>query len=350
MGPEISRLAAVLLLIAGPAAAQDAAARMDEVVRQQVDKKQFMGAVLVARAGAPVFSRAYGFANLEWEVPNTTDAKFRIGSVSKQFTAAAILLLEQSGKLRVEDLVKKHLPDAPPAWDKITIHHVLTHTSGIPSFTGFADYAVTKKLPATLENLYQSFRNRPLDFEPGQKWTYSNSGYVLLALLVEKVSGMKYDDYLREKIFGPLGMKDTMAEQNGAVVKHRAYGYTPALTSVFRAADYIDMTVPTGAGALLSTTGDLMLWNEALYGGKLLSAESLRKMTTPFKNNYAYGLAVRTVDGRQVIGHGGGIEGFNCFLAYYPGERITVAVLANQNSRATEQMATRLGGIAHGDK
>src|ERR1700675_4716557 len=200
------RRVTITLLLAGACVAEDLA-RMEQVVQSYVSDKKFMGSVLVARGDEVLLSKGYGSANLEWNIPNSPATKFRLGSVTKQFTAASILLLEERGKLKTDDLVKKYMPDAPAAWDKITIFHLLTHTSGIPNFTGFAEYGPTESLPTTPEKLVARFRDRPLDFQPGEKWSYSNSGYVLLGYLLEKVSGETYEKFLQANIFGPLGMK-----------------------------------------------------------------------------------------------------------------------------------------------
>jgi CubicO group peptidase (beta-lactamase class C family) len=288
---------------------------MDQVVQSYAKNGQFMGSVLVARGAEVVMSKGYGSANLEWNVANDSSTKFRLGSVTKQFTAAAILLLEERGKLKVEDLVKKHLPDAPAAWDKITIFHLLTHSSGIPSFTSFPDYAASAAVPGTPEKLVARFHEKPLDFEPGEKWSYSSSGYVLLGYLIERISGESYAKFVQENIFAPLEMKDSAYDSNSAIISHRAAGYEPGANGP-RNAGFIHMSIPFAAGALYSTTEDLLRWEQGLFGGKLLSAASLQKMTTPFKNDYAFGLGVVTKNGRKLISHGGGIEGFNTYLAY----------------------------------
>src|SRR5580692_11610396 len=216
----------LLISIAAASRAQDTA-RMDQIVQSYVSAKTFMGTVLVARGGEVLLSKGYGMANLEWEIPNSPSTKFRLGSVTKQFTAASILLLQERGKLKVEDPVKKYMPDAPAAWDKITIFHVLTHTSGIPSFTGFADYKQTEPFETTPEKLVALFRDKPLEFAPGEKWNYSNSGYVLLGYLIEKISGQSYASFVKENIFAPLGMKDSGYDSNSQIIHHRAAGYSP---------------------------------------------------------------------------------------------------------------------------
>jgi CubicO group peptidase (beta-lactamase class C family) len=271
-----------------------------------------------------------------------------LGSVTKQFTAACILLLEEHGKLKLEDPVKKYLPDAPAAWDKVTIFNLLTHTSGIPSFTGFPEYASTEAIATTPEKLVARFRDKPLEFQPGEKWNYSNSGYVLLGYLIEKISQQSYGQFVQENIFNPLGMKDSGYDSNSAIIVHRASGYSPGKDGMTNTG-YIDMSIPFSAGGLYSTTEDLLRWEQGLMGGKLLSPASLQKMTTPFKNDYAFGLAVRTANGHKLIEHGGGIEGFNTEMAYYPEDKLTVVVLANLNGAAPEAIATKLAAVAHGE-
>jgi CubicO group peptidase (beta-lactamase class C family) len=310
---------ALFLFLAGSCLAQDAA-RMDQIVQSYVTNQKFMGTVLVARGSQVLFSKGYGSANLEWDVPNTPHTKFRLGSVTKQFTAASILLLEERGKLSVGDLVKKYLPDAPAAWDKITIFHVLTHTAGLPNFTGFPDYAKLEPFAAKPTELVARFRDKLLDFEPGEKWSYSNSGYVLLGYLIEKITGDTYEKFVSENVFTPLGMKDSGYDSNFAVIPRRAVGYV-AGSNGYQHAGFIHMSIPHGAGALYSTTEDPLKWEQGLFGGKLLQAASLEKMTKPFKNNYAFGLQVDTAGGHKVIEHGGGIEGFNTELGAWRQER-----------------------------
>jgi CubicO group peptidase (beta-lactamase class C family) len=345
----VYRRIAILLLLASACLAQDNVSRMEQVVQSYVDSKQFMGAALVARDGKVLLSKGYGFANLEWGVLNSPASKFRLGSITKQFTAACILLLEERGKLKVDDPVKKYMTDAPAAWDKVTIFNLLTHTSGIPSFTGFPDYASTEAIATTPEKLVARFRDKPLEFQPGEKWNYSNSGYVLLGYLIEKISQQSYSEFVQENIFTPLGMKDSGYDSNSAIILHRASGYTPSAKGTIHAG-YIDMSIPFSAGSLYSTTEDLLRWEQGLMGGKLLSVASLAKMTTPFKNDYAFGLAVHAVNGHKVIEHGGGIEGFNTEIAYYPEDKLTVVVLANLNGGVPETIANALAQVAHGEK
>ena len=332
-----------------PCVAQAPVSRMDQVVQSFVDAKQFMGSVLVAQGDKILLNKGYGFANLEWSIPDSPSTKFRLGSITKQFTAASVLLLEERGKLKTDDPVKQYLPDAPAAWDKITIFNLLTHTSGIPSFTSFPDYRSTEAMPTTSEQLVARFRDKPLNFQPGASWEYSNSGYALLGRLIEKVSGERYKDFVQENLFTPLGMKNSGYDLNAPIIERRAAGYAPGPEGPENAG-YIDMSIPFSAGALYSTTGDLLRWEQGLFGGKVLSPASLKKMTTPFKNDYAFGLGVRVVDGHTLIEHGGGIEGFNTQLSYYPDDKLTVIVLANLNGGAPTDIAAKLASVAHGEK
>ncbi|MEJ2245760.1 MAG: serine hydrolase, partial [Acidobacteriota bacterium] len=317
--------------------------RMDDVVRQFALGGLFMGSVLVARGDEILFHKSYGSANLEWDIPNTTLTRFRIGSLTKQFTAAAILLLEEQGKLSVDDPVKKYMPDAPEAWEKITLFHLLTHTAGLPNFQ------VPLNEETTVEKTVLSFRDMPLRFHPGDKYDYKNSGYQLLAYLIEKISGQSYEQFLKQNIFAPLEMNDTGLDRNPLVIPHRAEGYTNITGGEIYHAGFIDMSVPYSAGGLYSTTGDLYRWYRGLFGGKLLSAESLGKMTTPFKEGYAFGLQVFEALGRKTITHSGEINGFASRLTYFPETDITLAVLANMNPAATDPIAGMLNQLAHGE-
>ena len=256
---------AIAFLLVGICLAQDNISRMDQIVQAYTDSKQFMGSVLVARDGTALLSKGYGSADLEWSVPNSPTTKFRLGSVTKQFTAACVLLLEERGKLKVDDPVKRYMPDAPAAWDKITIFNLLTHTSGIPGFTEFADYASTQAIATTPDKLVARFRDRPLEFQPGENWKYSNSGYVLLGYLIEKISQESYSQFVQENIFNPLGMKDSGYDSNSAIVPHRASGYTASDKGLGNAG-YIDMSIPFSAGSLYSTTEDLLRWEQGLDG------------------------------------------------------------------------------------
>src|ERR1051326_4106264 len=332
-------LATVLAAPGHNAATQAPGDRLQRVVEPYVDAEMFMGSVLVAKNGDVIFSKGYGMADLEWSVPNSATTRFNIASMTKQFTAASILLLEDRGKLKTGDLVKKYLPEAPPSWDKITIYHLLTHTSGISD-------ADAKYEPGTPDKLI--FNDRPLDFQPGEQWAYTNLGYIVLGYLLERISGHTYEEFVRENIFKPLGMNDSGLMSFVSVIPRRASGYWPGSNGIENAERW-DPRIGFSAGSLYSTTEDLLRWDEGLWGGRVLSVAALREMTTPFKSDYACGLHVNRVNGRLMIEHDGNNIGFNSDMAYYPDDRIAVIVLANLNGTVTGEMTRALAAVAHGD-
>ena len=332
-------LATALAILARSSSAQAPGDRLQRVVQPYVDAQMFMGSVLVATDGKIIFSKSYGMADLEWNVPNSPTTRFNIASMTKQFTAASILLLEDRGKLKTDDLVKKYLPDAPASWDKITIYHLLTHTSGIRE-------DAAKYEPGTPDKLV--FNDRPLNFQPGEQLAYTNLGYIVLGYLLERISGQTYEEFVQENIFKPLGMKDSGLMSFVSIIPRRASGYWPGSNGTENA-DRPDARMGFSSGSLYSTTEDLLRWEEGLFGGKLLTPASLRKMTTPFKSDYACGLYVKRVNGRLMIEHDGNNIGFNSDMAYYPEDRIAVIVLANLNGTVTGEMTRALAAVAHGE-
>jgi len=331
--------AIALVILAHTSSAQAPSDPLQQVVKPYVDAQMFMGNVLVAKNGKVIFSKSYGLADLEWSVPNSPTTRFNIASMTKQFTAASILLLEDRGKLKTDDLVKKYLADAPASWDKITIYHLLTHTSGIS-----ADAA--KYEPGTPDKLV--LNDKPLNFQPGEQWAYTNMGYIVLGYLIERISGQTYEEFVQENIFKPLGMNDSGLGSFVTIIPRRASGYWPGSNGIENA-DRPDARMGFSAGSLYSTTEDLLRWEEGLFGGRVLSAASLRKMTTPFKSDYACGLHVNRVNGHLMIEHDGNNIGFNSDMAYYPEDRITVIVLANLNGTVTGDMTRALAAVAHGE-
>lgn len=327
----------------------EATARMEEIVQRQVTAKQFTGAVLVAKRGATLFDRAYGPANREWDIANTPATHFRIGSITKQFTAVAILLLEERGKLKLTDPVSAHMSDAPAAWSKITFHHLLTHTSGIPNVTNDPEFIVWKNSPTTVIQMVGRFRDLPLDFPAGTRHAYSNSNYLVLGLVVEKLAGgQRFGDFLREHVLDPLGLKDSGFDSNQRILPRRATGYERSGEEFFNAS-HSDMSVPHAAGAMYSTTHDLWRWAEAIFGDKLLTPASRAKLLTPEKENYALGVRVSVSYGRKMIDHGGSIAGFSSFLAHYPDDGVTVVVLSNLETRIAADLGRQLAAAAFGD-
>jgi CubicO group peptidase (beta-lactamase class C family) len=333
------------LLCLVPAMAQDTA-RMSAAVKAQSANDRFMGSVLVAKNGTVLFAESVGWANLEWKIANTPATKFRIGSVTKQFTAAGILLLAERGKLSIDDALGKYIPAVPETWKSVTLRQLLSHTGGIPNFD--PDDATIKRRPDTLAQTMARVAAKPLEFTPGERYNYSNSGYMLLGWIIEVASGESYETFLRENIFRPLGMKDSGLDSVAAIIPQRAAGYEREAKGLTNAR-YFDPQGSFASGGIYSTPADLLRWTQALFGGKVLSAASLEQMTTPVKNNYAFGLGVRTIKGRKVISHNGRVFGFNAHLGYYPESQVTVVVLANFDSPDALELVPPITALALGE-
>ncbi|WZP00847.1 serine hydrolase [Isosphaeraceae bacterium EP7] len=330
------------------AQAEDLKEKLSAYMDAATSHDHFSGSVLVAKGGEVVLTRGYGLANAEYGIANTPETKFRLGSITKQFTATGILILAERGKLAVEDPVGKYLDDAPAAWEKVTIHHLLTHTSGIPSYTDDPAFMKVNMVPQTVGSMVAGIKAKPLDFEPGSKYHYNNSGYFLLGAIIEKVSGMTYEAFLGAEIFKPLEMTETGYDHHETVLPNRASGYDRR-GSELRNAPHLDMSLPYAAGSLYSTVGDLYKWDRALKAGKLLSGKSFEAMYTPFKDNYAYGWAVTDFKGHKIIGHGGGINGFSTDFARFPDDDLCVIVLCNVNPSKPGEVARNLASIAFGE-
>ena len=353
---QITTLLALCLLLVAEVSAQTAVAlpsaqeitrKVDDYMAAAMRVNRFSGAVLLARDGQPIESRGYGMANIELSVPNSPETVFRLGSVTKQFTGMAIVMLQERGKLSVNDPICKYLSDCPQAWQPITIKNLLTHTAGIPNYTEFPDFTKTAAVDTTAAELTSRFRDKPLQFALGEKYAYSNSGYYLLGTIIERASGKPYADFLQENIFGPLGMKQTGYDNPVRIIKNRAAGYARTSDGFINAAP-ISMSTAYAAGALYSTVGDLLLWDQALYTEKLVSRKSLDEAFTPFKSNYGYGWSIGKRFDRQVIAHGGGIFGFSSYIARYPSDHVTVIVLSNVEGAPSGEIANSLAAIVFG--
>jgi CubicO group peptidase (beta-lactamase class C family) len=310
-------------------------------------------AVLVAKDGKVLLEKSYGLGNIEERAPAKPETKFRIGSITKQFTAAAILKLQEENKLSVEDKLAQFIPDYPRG-DEVTVHHLLTHTSGIHSYTSQPEFMAHVTQGTTPEQHIKSFRDDPYDFDPGERWLYNNSGYFLLGFIIEKVSGKSYGDYLREAFFQPLGMDHTGVHVATGRLQDEAIGYSFENGKAIKATDW-DMSKAGGAGALYSTVGDLHRWNEALFSGKVLKESTLKTAFAPVKTaeedaaqpkdtGYGYGWAIQNFRGLQEISHGGGLNGFVSFLLRFPAENLTVSVLVNC---APPPPGVDPGGLSH---
>ena len=284
-----------------------------------------MGMVAVARDHRIIFQHGYGYANLEAKTPFTPDTRFRIGSLTKQFTAAAILLLQQEGRLKTSDPLSRFYPHPPAAWSKVTLRNLLTHTSGIPD----VDFGlVAKNALHTPEDLMTGIPEKPLEFQPGTKAKYANINFMLLGRVVEQASGEPYCRFLQERIFTPLQLTETGCDTNSNDAPQRALGYRPSAHGPVLVEAYALSTL-IGAGNLDSSVDDLIRWTEALHSGKVLSPASLSEMTTAFLDGYAYGLEIDSQYGDLDISHNGTVDGFFSCLDYIPQTKTTVVVLSN---------------------
>jgi len=326
----------VILVASGAAIGQSNSKKIDDLLKKYAEYGQFNGTVLVAEKGKVIYKKGHGMANMEWDIPNAPDTKFRIGSVTKQFTAALIMQFVEEGKIKLDDKITDHLKDyRKDTGDKITIHQLLNHTSGIPSYTGLPGFFQKEsRNPYSVDDFVKKFASGDLEFEPGSKFNYNNSGYFLLGAIIEKVSGMKYEQAVSNLIFKPLGMKNSGYDNHSPLIKKRARGYQKTPFG-YTNAPYLDMGIPYAAGSLYSTVEDLYIWDQSLYANKIVSAESKQKMFTPGKANYGYGFDIRdrklgksdkTV---KIVSHGGGINGFNCLFSRSVNDKNLVIILDN---------------------
>lgn len=315
--------------------------RVDDYLKTEMEQHKIPGlALTIIQNGKTTKSGAYGFANLELNVPASLDTVFEIGSITKQFTAAGILLLAQEGKLTVDDKLSQHIANAPDSWKAVTLRHLLTHTSGIKSYTGLDGFELTRHL--TQAQFLKTLGVQPLEFQPGASWKYSNSGFSLLGYVIENVSGENYWHFMSERIFKPLGMSRTTDRLPGRILPNRADGYEQT-NHVLINRDY-DLTDVFSAGAIASTVGDLAKWNAMLDRTDLLNLSTKDAMWTPAKLNdgkptkYGFGWFLDSVEGHKNIGHGGSTSGFSASIQRFPDDKLAVIILTNTD----EQIATTL--------
>lgn len=345
-------------LAAQAAAATPVAAAIDRYLTERYPADKPGVAVIVVKQGKVVFRKGYGMADLEMGLPLRPDMVFRLASVSKQFTAAAILLLEQEGKLKVGDDIRRFFPDYPNPAQAITIEQVLQHVAGIP---GFSDGYLGKgkiREDLTPAEIYEMIKSQPLEFEPGSKWAYSDGGYELLGMIIEKASGMRYGDFIEQRIFKPLGMSESYHDMASRIIPKRVKGYKP-VPGGYANADYISMTIPYAAGALASTVDNLAVWDAAVFDSdKLLNADARRRMVTSYTLpngakgmlDYGYGVGLQQRRGTPRVFHTGQINGFTTAVLRLPKERIYVALLGNDEAPRllTELVTERVAAIAAG--
>ena len=353
-----------LLLLATPLAAQapDAATlarRVDSLATSAIANGPLAGlAIVVARGDRIQVAKGYGYADLENEVPATAETIFKVGSVTKQFTALSIMQLVEKKKIALTDDVSKYLPEVPLG-RPITIAQLLDMTSGLKNYTGisqaFSDD--TFRLELKTARMAEIIKEQQPDFAPGTNWSYSNSGFYLAGMIVEKLSGLSYPEYLRKNIFEPNGLTSTTYCDESAIMPRRARGYRPGGPGVLLNANYISMTVPFSAGAICSSALDLARYQRALVEGKIVSRASYARMSTTavlkdgWRTAYGLGLVNDVIQGHRMVGHGGQIDGFWTVLFYYPVEDVTVVLLSNVNPSEGETLWSigfKLGNIALG--
>jgi len=348
------KLAAVVVCVLGAVvvvagnrlpAADEADKRVDALVGSELERQRVPGVELgVYRDGKLTKARGYGLANVEWNAAVTRDTIFQSGSVGKQFTATAVMMLVEEGKVGLDDPINKFFPDAPETWNDIKVHNLLSHTSGLSEYeTGARTKAggpFYMRLDYTEDELYKKIAEMPMDFKTGEDWAYRNTNYVLLGILIHRLTGKFYGDFLQERIFKPLGMTRTRIISEEDIIPRRAAGYR-LVKGELKNQEWVSPSLnSTADGALYFTVEDLQKWDAALYTEKLLQKASLERMWTveklnngkPNKANYGFAWEIDSVNGHRVIAHGGAWQGFTCYIARYVDDRLTVVALTNLDS------------------
>lgn len=326
------------------------ASRVDQMMQARYATGDFNGAILVARGGRIIYQRGFGLANMEWDIPNDANTKFEIGSMTKQFTALLILQFVQEGKIRLEHHLSEYLPYyRKDTGSRVSISELLSHTSGIPNFTdapGFLD-GPASRIHHTVKEFVEDYCSGDLQFEPGTKFEYSNSGYFLLGAVLEQISGVSYEQLLNERIFKPLGMKNSGYTHSETIIPHRAAGYERSASGL-QNARYYDMSVPFAAGALYSTVEDLYRWDQALYGERLLPARLRDLLFKPNLEDYGYGWVMLVpapgspYAGESIPMHGGAIFGFQSVIQRIIQHRELIVLLDNDDSPKLLQIAQEI--------
>lgn len=337
------------------AAAALPSARADEIddyVQKQMGRRHIPGvSVAVVKGGEVVKLKGYGLANIETNTPATEETVYQLASVTKTFTATAVVMLSEEGKFGLDDKIAAHLKDLPDAWKEVTIRQLLNHTSGIKSYTSIPSFHETPRKDFPRLEIIDLVAKAPLEFAPGAEHRYSNTGYFLLGLLIEEASGKPYGEFMAERIFQPLGMSRTRANDHSAIIPGRAHGYSWDGKEL-KNGEYVSPSQPYAAGMLTSTVADMLKWDAALASGKLLGAQTLEGMWAPAqlsggeKAGYGLGWQTSEVNGHRLISHGGGIDGFSTNLSRFVDDKLTVIVLANAGGVDVGRLAQGIAGIA----
>lgn len=325
--------------------------KVDSLIQTHFIEKNGPGGVfMISQKGKPIYERAFGLANLELNVPMNPNNVFEIGSMTKQFTSVSILMLEQEGKLKVSDFISTYIPNYPNG-NKITIHHLLTHTSGIKDFTKVKGLSEISQKEMTSQMMLDFFKNEPVDFQPGEKFEYNNSGYIVLGFIIEKVSGETYQDFILNNIFKKIGMEHSYYATDRKVIKDRAYGYHKK-SDGFVNKSVISFSVPYSSGSLMSTLDDMLKWQTALNKNILLNQKESEKAFTKYKLNngeeieYGYGWHLKNINGIPSREHGGSIFGFKSMGVYIPSKDIYVVGFSNCDCNSPTQVVRDIAELA----
>ncbi len=344
-------LVSLICLKVNPVFAQSLATKIDTLVLRELKDINGPGGVfMVAKNGKAVYQKAFGKANIELDVNLTNENIFQIGSMTKQFTAIAILMLEEQGKLNTKQAISTFIPDYPFG-DSITIHHLLTHTSGIKDFTKMKTLNSIAQKEMTPKMMVDFFKNEPTDFKPGEKFDYNNSGYVLLGYIIELVSGETYEAFIKNHIFQKLGMSQSGYATDRQIIAKRAYGYQKK-ESGYVNKTVINYSVPFASGALMSTMNDMLKWQNGLSQNVLLNKQSTQKVFSKYRLNngeeftYGYGWHIREINGVKDFEHGGSIFGFKSMGVYIPSEDIYVVGFSNCDCNSPTQLVRDIAALA----
>lgn len=335
-------IVAILLSISEIVIAQNLEKQLDPIFEKEYAENEPGATVLVAKNGQILYRKAFGKANLELDVAMKPENVFELGSITKQFTAVAILQLMEEGKLSLEEPLSKYIPDYPRG-NEIKIHHLLNHTSGIKSYTDQPSFIALARTDMTPTALIAVTKDLPMDFSPGEKYQYNNSAYIILGFIIEQVSDMSYEEYIQKKIFTPLGMNNSYYGSKSTIIQNRASGYQPTGDG-YKNADYLSMTLPYAAGSLMSTVDDMLLWNQAVHNNTFISEKSKQLAFKNYNRNdgkpiyYGYGWAVNEIAGIPTVEHGGGIFGYTTSGIYVPTENLYVIVLTNTNAKSPDNV------------
>ena len=345
---------ALSLIFVSSVSAQSLESDIDGIVSAMYTADDTGISILVAKDGKTIYKKAFGKANLELDVPMTTDNVFELASITKQFTSVSILMLEEQGKLGLQDPITKFIPDYPTNEKTITVHHLLNHTSGIKSYTDMESFMPTAREDKTVDELIDVFKNEPMDFDPGEKFHYNNSGYIILGKIIEVVSGQTYEEFVEQHIFDKLGMTSSRYGSHKELIKNRAFGYQTEGDG-YRNADYLSMSLPYAAGSLMSTVDDMLKWQNALNSNTLIKRSSLEKaingsiLNDGEEISYGYGLSKGDVNGSPGYAHSGGIFGYSTNGIFLKEKNIYVIALTNCSCKNVGEVAEKVAAIANGN-